>query len=74
MNKNKKNEKSKEQKAFELIDIFLKSIPQNEIKFDEFSKLEEITNAKMDYNLMKDILEQRINQIKEIEIKTIKDI
>ena len=74
MNKNKKNEKSKEQKAFELIDFFLKSIPQNEIKFDEFSKLEEITNAQMDYNLMKDILEERINKIKEIEIKTIKDI
>lgn len=74
MNKKNKDEKSKEQQAKELFDKFLKSIPQDKIKFDEFSMLEEITNAKMDYNLMKNILSEKINKIEEVKIKTINEI
>ena len=74
MNKKNKDEKSKEQQAKELFDKFLKSIPQDKIKFDEFSMLEEITNAKMDYNLMKNILSEKINKIGEVKIKTINEI
>ena len=46
------DEKSKERKSFELFDNFIRNIPQEKIKFDEFSMLEEITNAKINYNLM----------------------
>ncbi len=74
MNKKNKDEKSKEQQTKELFDKFLKSIPQDKIKFDEFSMLEEITNAKMDYNLMKNILSEKINKIEEVKIKTINEI
>ena len=74
MNKKNKDENSKEQQTKELFDKFLKSIPQDKIKFDEFSMLEEITNAKMDYNLMKNILSEKINKIEEVKIKTINEI
>ena len=74
MNKKNKDEKSKEQQTKELFDKFLKSIPQDKIKFDEFSMLEEITNAKIDYNLMKNILSEKINKIEEVKIKTINEI
>ena len=74
MNKKNKDEKSKEQQTKELFDKFLKSIPQDKIKFDEFSMLEEITNAKTDYNLMKNILSEKINKIEEVKIKTINEI
>ena len=71
---NKNNNKSKEQKSFELFDNFIKNIPKDKIKFDEFSMLEEITNAKIDYTVMQDILNEKSNIIKDIDIKTIKDI
>ena len=74
MNKKNKDEKSKEQQTKELFDKFLKSISQDKIKFDEFSMLEEITNAKIDYNLMKNILSEKINKIEEVKIKTINEI
>ena len=74
MNKKNDNDKLKEQKTVELFDNFIKSIPQDKIKFDEFSMLEEITNAKIDYNIMKDILEEKIKKIEEKNLKTIKDI
>ena len=70
----KNNNKSKEQKSFELFDNFIKNIPKDKIKFDEFSMLEEITNAKIDYTVMQDILNEKMNIIKDIDIKTIKDI
>ena len=68
------DKKSKEQKSIELFDNFLRNIPQEKIKFDEFSMLEEITNAKINYNLMQKILEEKIDKIKEKNIKTIKNI
>ena len=74
MNKKNDNDKLKEQKTVELFDNFIKSLPQDKIKFDEFSMLEEITNAKIDYNIMKDILEEKIKKIEEKNLKTIKDI
>ncbi len=68
------DEKSKERKSFELFDNFIRNIPQEKIKFDEFSMLEEITNAKINYNLMQEILNEKIDKIKDQEIKTIKNI
>ena len=68
------DKKSKEQKSIELFDNFLRNIPQEKIKFDEFSMLEEITNAKINYNLMQKILEEKIDKIKDKNIKTIKNI
>ena len=73
MNKNE-SEKITTQKSIELFDNFLRSIPQDKIKFDEFSMLEEITNAKINYNLMQKILEEKIDKIKDKNIKTIKSI
>ena len=62
------------QKSIELFDNFLRNIPQNKIKFDEFSMLEEITNAKMNSNLMKNYLIEKINKVKDTKIKTLKEI
>ena len=73
MNKNE-SEKKTIQKSIELFDNFLRNIPENIIKFDEFSMLEEITNAKINCNSMKNILVEKINKINEKEIKTLKDV
>ena len=68
------NDKLREQKSFELFNNFLRNIPQDKVKFDEFTMLEEITNAKIDYNIMKDILDEKIKKLDGKNIKTIKDI
>ena len=73
MNKNE-SEKITIQKSIELFDNFLRSVPENKIKFDEFSMLEEITNAKINDNLMKNFLAEKNKKINEKEIKTLKDI
>lgn len=73
MNKNE-SEKKTIQKSIELFDNFLRNIPENKIKFDEFSMLEEITNAKMNSNLMKNYLIEKINKVKDTKIKTLKEI
>ena len=73
MNKNE-SEKKTIQKSIELFDNFLRNIPETKIKFDEFSMLEEITNAKINCNSMKNILVEKINKINEKEIKTLKDV
>ena len=74
MNKKNDNDKLREQKSVELFNNFLKNIPQDKVKFDEFTMLEEITNAKIDYNIMKDILDEKIKKLDGKNIKTIKDI
>ena len=61
-------------KSIDLFDNFLRNTPQNKIKFDEFSMLEEITNAKINSNLMKNFFAEKINKIKEKEIRTLKDV
>ena len=68
------NDKLREQKSVELFNNFLRNIPQDKVKFDEFTMLEEITNAKIDYNIMKDILDEKIKKLDGKNIKTIKDI
>ena len=74
MNKKENDEKIKNQKSIEIFNSFLKNLPQDKIKFDEFSMLEEITNAKIDYNSMKHILKNKLNKIKDEPIREIKDI
>jgi hypothetical protein len=74
MNKKNDNDKLREQKSVELFNNFLRNIPQDKVKFDEFTMLEEITNAKIDYNIMKDILDEKIKKLDGKNIKTIKDI
>ena len=74
MNNKNESEKITMQKSIELFDNFLRNIPQNKIKFDEFSMLEEITNAKMNSNLMKNYLIEKINKVKDTKIKTLKEI
>lgn len=74
MNNKNESEKITMQKSIELFDNFLRNIPQNKIKFDEFSMLEEITNAKLNSNLMKNYLIEKINKVKDTKIKTLKEI
>ena len=73
MNKNEEQQ-LKEKKSIEIIDNFINNLPQDKIKFDEFSMLEEITNAKIDYRQIQDIFAEKIKQIGEEKIKTIKEI
>ena len=76
MNNTSKNDKQKlkEKKAIEIIDNFINNLPQEKIKFDEFSMLEEITNVKIDYQQIQDIFAEKIKQISEEKIKTINEI
>ena len=67
-------DKEKEKKSIEIIDNFVKNLPPENIKFDEFSMLEEITNAKIDYSQIKDIFYEKIKQIEGQKIKTISEI
>ena len=64
----------KEKKSIEIIDNFIKSLPKDKIKFDEFSMLEEITNSKIDYQQIQDIFAEKINKISKEKIKTINEI
>ena len=73
MNKNEEQQ-LKEKKSIGIIDNFINNLPQDKIKFDEFSMLEEITNAKIDYRQIQDIFAEKIKQIGEEKIKTIKEI
>ena len=76
MNKIEKTDKDKikEQKSIDIIDNFVKNLPQEKIKFDEFSMLEEITNTKIDYQQIQDIFAEKIKQIGDEKIKTINEI
>ena len=67
-------ESLKVKKSIELIDNFVKNIPQEKIKFDEFSTLEEITNAKVDFHQIQDIFAEKIKSIAGEKIKTINEI
>ena len=70
---NDKN-KIKKEKALETIDNFVNNLPPEKIKYDEFSMIEEITTAKLEYNKIKQIFNDRINLISDVKIKTINDI
>ena len=76
MNKIEKTDKDKikEQKSIDIIDNFVNNLPQEKIKFDEFSMLEEITNTKIDYQQIQDIFAEKIKQIGDEKIKTINEI
>ena len=67
-------ESLKVKKSIELIDNFVKNIPKEKIKFDEFSTLEEITNAKVDFHQIQDIFAEKIKSIEGEKIKTINEI
>ena len=67
-------ENLKEKKSIELIDNFVKNLPKEKIKFDEFSTLEEITNAKVDFHQIKDIFAEKLKSIEGEKIKTINEI
>ena len=67
-------ESLKEKKSIELIDNFVKNIPKEKIKFDEFSTLEEITNAKVDFHQIQDIFAEKLKSIEGEKIKTINEI
>ena len=72
--KEKSKDKEKEKKSIEIIDNFVNNLSPENIKFDEFSMLEEITNAKIDYTQIKDIFSEKMKQIKGQKIKTISEI
>ena len=63
-------DKNSNNKVFE---DFLKVIPENLIKFDNFTILEELSSNQIDKNLMDNFFKKR-NNIIDKEVKTIKEI
>ena len=73
-NKSKEKDILKEKKSLEIIDNFVNSLSKDKIKFDEFSMIDEIANTKIDIIEIQSIFEEKLKELKDEKIKTIKEI